>query len=50
MRLINSFSVYWHFLGFQRGVLDSRDMIFFISVEVFSLFSTSVIIRNLRAG
>jgi len=50
VRLINSFSVYWHFLGFQRGVLDSRDLIFFASVAVFSLFSTSVIIRNLRAG
>jgi ABC-2 type transport system permease protein len=50
VRLINSFSVYWHFLGFQRGVLDSRDLIFFASVAVFALFSTSVIIRNLRAG
>ncbi len=50
VRLINSFSVYWHFLGFQRGVLDSRDLIFFASVAVFSLFSTSVIIRNLRNG
>jgi len=50
VRLINSFSVYWHFLGFQRGVIDSRDFIFFVSVAVFSLFTTSVIIRNLRAG
>ncbi len=47
---ITSFSVITHFEGFQRGVLDSRDVIFFLSVIVFSLFSTSVILRGHRAG
>lgn len=51
--LVNSvaaFSVMTHFEGFQRGVIDSRDLIFFVAMIVFSLFTTSVIIRNHRAG
>ena len=48
--LVASFSVMPHFAGFQRGVLDSRDLIFFGSLIGFSLFSTGVVIRNLRAG
>ena len=39
-----------HFEGFQRGVLDSRDILFFLSVIVFSLFTTSAILRSHRAG
>jgi ABC-2 type transport system permease protein len=48
--MITSFSVITHFEGFQKGVLDSRDLIFFLSVIGFSLFSTSVILRSHRAG
>jgi len=47
---ITSFSVITHFDGFQKGVLDSRDVIFFLSLIGFSLFSTSVILRGHRAG
>ncbi|MDB6067118.1 MAG: transporter, permease protein [Pedosphaera sp.] len=47
---IPAFSVMTHFDGFQKGVLDSRDFIFFLSVIVFSLFTTGVIIRGHRAG
>jgi ABC-2 type transport system permease protein len=47
---ITSFSFIRHFEGFQRGVLDSRDIIFFLSIMVFSLFTTSVILRGHRAG
>ena len=47
---ITSFSVITHFEGFQKGVLDSRDVIFFLSVIGFSLFTTSVILRSHRAG
>jgi ABC-2 type transport system permease protein len=43
-------SVMTHFDGFQKGILDSRDLIFFISIIVFSLFTTSVILRSHRAG
>src|SRR6266705_2360963 len=48
--IITSFSVITHFEGFQKGVLDSRDVIFFLSIIGFSLFSTSVILRGHRAG
>jgi ABC-2 type transport system permease protein len=48
--LISSFSVMPHFAGFQRGVIDSRDLLFFMSVIGFSLFCNGVVIRNLRAG
>ena len=48
--VITSFSVITHFDGFQKGVLDFRDIIFFLSVMVFCLFTTSVILRGHRAG
>ena len=47
---IAAFSVMTHFEAFQRGVLDTRDVIFFASVIGFALFATGVIIRNQRAG
>ena len=43
-------SVITHFDGFQRGVLDVRDLIFFITVIGFALFTTGVLIRSHRAG
>ena len=47
---VTSFSVITHFEGFQKGVLDSRDIIFFLSIMVFSLFTTSAVLRGHRAG
>ena len=47
---VAAFSVMPHFAGFQRGVVDLRDIVFFGSVMVFSLFSTSVILRSLRGA
>ena len=47
---IASFSVMTHFESIQKGVLDSRDIVYFLSVVIFSLFTTSVIIRAHRAG
>jgi ABC-2 type transport system permease protein len=47
---VASFSVMTHFEGFQRGVLDTRDIVFFLAIIGFSLFTTSVIIRAHRAG
>jgi len=47
---IAAFSVMTHFDGFQRGVVDSRDLLFFVSVIGFALFATGVILRNHRAG
>ena len=48
--VVAAFSVMTHFEGFQRGVLDTRDVAFFASVIGFMLFVTGVIIRNQRAG
>lgn len=50
VQTIAAFSVMTHFEGFQRGVLDTRDVVFFVSVIGFALFATGVIIRNQRAG
>jgi ABC-2 type transport system permease protein len=47
---VTSFSVITHFQGFERGVLDSRDVVFFLSVIGFSLFATSVILRTHRTS
>jgi ABC-2 type transport system permease protein len=50
--LIDTFAgigVMTHFEGFQRGVIDSRDLLFFLSVIGFFLFTTSVILRAHRA-
>jgi ABC-2 type transport system permease protein len=50
VQVIAAFSVMTHFEGFQRGVVDLRDVIYFASVIGFALFTTGVIIRNQRAG
>jgi ABC-2 type transport system permease protein len=47
---VAAFSVVTHFDAFQRGVIDSRDALFFLSVIGFALFATGVIIRGHRAG
>ena len=48
--VIASFSVMTHFINFQKGVLVIGDLVFFLSVIGFSLFTTAVIIRGLRAN
>ena len=50
VEVVAAFSVMTHFEGFQRGVLDTRDIVFFLSVIGFALFATGVIIRSHRAG
>jgi ABC-2 type transport system permease protein len=50
VQVVAAFSVMTHFEGFQRGVLDTRDIVYFASVIGFALFTTGVIIRNQRAG
>jgi ABC-2 type transport system permease protein len=48
--LVSGFSVMTHFEAFQRGVVDSRDLYYFLALIGFSLFTTGVIIRSHRAG
>lgn len=47
---VASFSVMTHFDALQRGVIDLRDVGFFLSVIGFALFGNAVIVRGLRAG
>ena len=49
-RLAAALSVMTHFEAFQRGVIDFRDLVFFLSMIGFALFTTGVIIRSHRAG
>ena len=48
--VVASFSVMTHFNSIAKGVLDTRDLLYFASVIVFCLFTTSVILRAHRAG
>lgn len=47
---VAAFSVMTHFESIKKGVLDSRDVFYFLSVIGFSLFTTGVIVRAHRAG
>lgn len=47
---VAAFSVVTHFDAFQRGVIDAKDLVFFLSVIGFALFATGVVIRSHRAG
>jgi ABC-2 type transport system permease protein len=47
--LLARIGVMTHYEGFQRGVIDTRDLIFFLSVIAFFLFNTSVLLRARRA-
>ena len=50
VEIVAAFSVMTHFDGFQKGVIDTRDLFFFLSVIGFALFATGVIIRGQRSG
>jgi ABC-2 type transport system permease protein len=43
---VAAFSVVTHFDGFQKGVIDSKDLLFFLSVIGYALFATGVVLRN----
>jgi ABC-2 type transport system permease protein len=44
-----SLGVMTHFESLQRGVVDSRDLLFFVSMIAFCLFANSVVLRAHRA-
>jgi ABC-type uncharacterized transport system involved in gliding motility auxiliary subunit/ABC-type transport system involved in multi-copper enzyme maturation permease subunit len=48
--LVSSLSVMTHFQPFTSGMLDSRDVIFFLLIIGFALFTTGVIIRSHQAS
>lgn len=47
---VAAFSVMTHFENFRNGVLYVADAVFFFSVMIFCLFSTSILLRGYRAG
>jgi ABC-2 type transport system permease protein len=47
---VAAFSIIPHFEGLQRGVIDSRDIIYYLSVIVFTLFATGAVLRGRRLG
>src|ERR687883_627663 len=47
---VAAFSVVTHYDGFQRGVIDTRDLFFFLSMIGFAPFATGIIISGHRAG
>jgi len=48
--LVASLSVMTHFKPFTDGLIDSRDVIFFVLMMGFVLFTTAVIIRSYQAA
>ncbi|MCS1408708.1 MAG: hypothetical protein M2R45_01884 [Verrucomicrobia subdivision 3 bacterium] len=50
INVVSSLSVMTHFFSFQRGVIDTQDLVFFLSLIGFSLFTTGVILRSLRTN
>jgi ABC-type uncharacterized transport system involved in gliding motility auxiliary subunit/ABC-type transport system involved in cytochrome c biogenesis permease component len=48
--LVASLSVMTHFQPFTTGLIDSRDVIFFLLVIAFVLFTTGVILRSYQAA
>jgi ABC-2 type transport system permease protein len=48
--LVSSFSVMTHFQPFTTGMIDARDVIFFLLIIGFALFTNGVIIRSHRSG
>lgn len=48
--LVKSFSTWYHYSNFQRGLIDLRDLVYFGSVIGFSLFTTGVVLRGVRGA
>ena len=44
--LINELSLYSHFQSMQKGIIDSRDIIYYLSVIIFGNISTLIILKN----
>jgi ABC-2 type transport system permease protein len=48
--VVSGFSFMPHFQSMERGVLDLRDIFYYISVIFFMLFSNGVVLQNRRAS
>ena len=47
---VASFSLMPHYDAFQRGVVDIRDFVYYISVMVFMLFGTHLVLENRKSA
>ncbi len=47
---VASFSFMPHYEAFQKGVLDVRDFVYYLSVMAFMLFGTHLVLNNRRAA
>jgi ABC-2 type transport system permease protein len=50
VNVVAGFSFMPHFASMERGVVDLRDLIYFVSVIFFMLFANGVILQNRRAN
>ena len=48
--VVSGFSFMPHFTSMQRGVMDLRDIIYYLSVILFMLFANAVVLQNRRAS
>lgn len=47
--IVSGFSFMPHFTSMQRGVIDVRDLVYYLSVIFFMLFASGVILQNRRS-
>jgi len=50
VNLVSSLSVMTHFQSFMTGMVDTRDVVFFLLIMAFALFTNGVIIRSHQAS
>jgi ABC-2 type transport system permease protein len=48
--VVSGFSFMDHFASMERGVLDLRDIVYYVSVIFFMLFANGVVLQNRRAS
>ena len=47
---IAAFSFWTHFDAIKRGVVDLRDVVYFVSVIVLMIFTTPVVLEGRKSG
>ncbi|NOY74738.1 MAG: hypothetical protein GXP32_02980 [Kiritimatiellaeota bacterium] len=48
--IVAAFSVWPHFQNMQRGIIDLRDILYFVSIIVYSLFLCSLSLKNRKGN
>ena len=48
--IVSSFSLWSHFQSIQRGVVDLRDVLYYLSVIFFMLFTSHVVLENRKSA